>query len=143
VAPDCAFGRNPWRLRDRAVAAAVGLAPSDTAQAACLGDAGAPAFGDCRRQAPQATSDFNRSGVSTGTINRRAQSMITVDEVHDFADRWSHAIAKGASAADQAAFFPILTRGSMWSERHDVQLEEHHRLHTQWINEATNSATST
>ena len=24
------------------------LAPSDTAQAACLGDAGAPAFGDCK-----------------------------------------------------------------------------------------------
>ena len=24
------------------------LAPSDTAQAACIGDAGAPAFGDCK-----------------------------------------------------------------------------------------------
>jgi hypothetical protein len=34
------------------------LAPSDTAQAACIGDAGAPAFGDCEVFVePGATSD--------------------------------------------------------------------------------------
>jgi hypothetical protein len=34
------------------------LAPSDTAQAACLGDAGAPAFGDCKVSIePSAISD--------------------------------------------------------------------------------------
>lgn len=34
------------------------LAPSDTAQAACIGDAGAPAFGDCKVFVePDAASD--------------------------------------------------------------------------------------
>jgi hypothetical protein len=34
------------------------LAPSDTTQAACIGDAGAPAFGDCKVFVePGATSD--------------------------------------------------------------------------------------
>jgi hypothetical protein len=41
--------------------------------------------------------------------------MITVNEVHDFGDRWFGAIMRGASAAEQAVFSSTLTRGSMCS----------------------------
>jgi hypothetical protein len=62
--------------------------------------------------------------------------MITVNEVHDFGDRWFDAIMRGASAAEQAVFFldPHARIYVLWNGM-TFSLEEHHRLHTQWINE--------
>lgn len=63
-------------------------------------------------------------------------SMITLDEVLDFAGRWFDTVMNGGSAADQAAFFLdprsriyVLENGATFG------FEEHFRLHAQWINE--------
>jgi hypothetical protein len=65
-----------------------------------------------------------------------AQSMITVDEVLDFGNRWFDTVMNGGSAADQAAFFLdthsriyVLENGTTFN------FEEHHKLHAQWIKE--------
>ena len=62
--------------------------------------------------------------------------MITLDEVHDLANRWFDTVANRGSAADQAAFFLdphsriyVLANGVTFG------FEEHQKLHTQWINE--------
>jgi hypothetical protein len=62
--------------------------------------------------------------------------MITLDEVHDLANRWFDTVARGGSAADQAAFFLdphariyVLANGVTFG------FEEHQKLHTRWINE--------
>ena len=62
--------------------------------------------------------------------------MITLDEVHDFANRWFDTVASGGSAADQAAFFLdphariyVLANGVTFG------FVEHQKLHTRWINE--------
>jgi hypothetical protein len=62
--------------------------------------------------------------------------MITVEDVRDFGDRWFETVERGGSAEDQAAFFRdrhariyVVWNGVTFS------LEEHAKLHTQWINE--------
>ena len=62
--------------------------------------------------------------------------MITVEDVREFGHRWFDTVGRGGSAEDQAAFFLdkhariyIVWNGVTFS------LEEHHKLHTQWINE--------
>ena len=62
--------------------------------------------------------------------------MITLDEVHDLANRWFDTVAAGGPAADQAAFFLdpnsriyVLANGATFG------FEEHQKLHAQWINE--------
>jgi hypothetical protein len=68
--------------------------------------------------------------------NSEAQSMITLDEVHEFGDRWFNTVMNGGSAGDQAAFF--LDRHSriyvLWNGT-SIDFEEHQNLHAQWINE--------
>lgn len=63
--------------------------------------------------------------------------MITVDDVRDFGNRWFDTVGNGGSAADQAAFFldPHARIHVVWNGT-TFDFEEHHRLHTQWINEA-------
>jgi hypothetical protein len=62
--------------------------------------------------------------------------MITLDEVHAFANRWFGTVANGGSAADQAAFF-IDPHARIYVLANGVTFgfEDHQRLHTQWINE--------
>jgi hypothetical protein len=62
--------------------------------------------------------------------------MITVEDVRNFGSRWFDTVMSGGSAADQAAFFRdphsriyVLSNGATFD------FEEHHKLHTQWINE--------
>jgi hypothetical protein len=62
--------------------------------------------------------------------------MITVEDVREFGHRWFDTVGRGGSAEDQAALFLdkhariyIVWNGVTFS------LEEHHKLHTQWINE--------
>ena len=68
--------------------------------------------------------------------NSEAQSMITLDEVHDFGSRWFNTVMNGGSAGDQAAFF--LDRHSriyvLWNGS-SIDFDEHRKLHDQWINE--------
>ena len=63
--------------------------------------------------------------------------MITEDDVRDFGRRWFDTVGSGGSAADQAAFFldPHARIHVVWNGM-TFDFEEHHRLHTQWINEA-------
>jgi hypothetical protein len=62
--------------------------------------------------------------------------MITLEDVHEFGHRWFDTVGRGGSAEDQAAFFLdkhariyIVWNGVTFS------LEEHHKLHAQWIDE--------
>ena len=62
--------------------------------------------------------------------------MITVDEVHDFGERWFNTVMNGGSAADQAAFFlDTPSRIYVLSNGTTFNFEEHQKLHAQWINE--------
>src|SRR6476620_4608529 len=62
--------------------------------------------------------------------------MITQDEVQDFGTRFFNAVASGASAAEQAQFFldPHARIYIAWNGA-TISLEDHERLHAQWINE--------
>ena len=70
------------------------------------------------------------------TRSNEAQSMITMDEVHDLGNRWFNTVMNGGSAADQAAFFlDPRSRIYVLSNGMTFNFEEHHKLHAQWINE--------
>lgn len=62
--------------------------------------------------------------------------MITLDEVQDFGTNWFNAVASGASAAEQAQFFldPHARIYVVWNGA-TINLEDHEKLHGQWINE--------
>jgi len=78
---------------------------------------------------------LDRTSFLLSKLTLEAQSMITVDEVHDFGNRWFNTVMNGGSAADQAAFF--LDRHSriyVLLNRTTFSFEEHHKLHSQWIN---------
>jgi hypothetical protein len=62
--------------------------------------------------------------------------MITVDEVRELGRRFFDAVASGASAAEQAQFFldPHARIYIAWNGA-TISLEDHERLHAQWINE--------
>jgi len=62
--------------------------------------------------------------------------MITLDEVQDFGTTWFNAVARGASAAEQAQFFfdPHARIYVVWNGA-TISLEDHEKLHAQWINE--------
>ena len=62
--------------------------------------------------------------------------MITLDDVQDFGTSWFNAVAAGASAAEQAQFFfhPHARIYVIWNGA-TVSLEDHEKLHAQWINE--------
>jgi hypothetical protein len=74
--------------------------------------------------------------IATIRDAKEARPMITADEVREFGKRWFDTVMSGGSAADQAAFFldphariHVLGNGVTFN------FEEHHRLHTQWVNE--------
>jgi hypothetical protein len=62
--------------------------------------------------------------------------MITLDDVQDFGTSWFNAVATGASAAEQAQFFfhPHARIYVIWNGA-TISLEDHEKLHAQWINE--------
>ena len=62
--------------------------------------------------------------------------MITVKDVIDFGNRWFDTVANGGSAQEQAAFFrdPHALIYVIWGGV-TFSLEQHYKLHTQWINE--------
>jgi hypothetical protein len=62
--------------------------------------------------------------------------MITRDEIRDFGASWFNAVAKGASAAEQAQFFldPHARIYIVWNGA-TLNLQDHEKLHAQWINE--------
>ncbi len=62
--------------------------------------------------------------------------MITVGEMRDFGGRWFDAVARGATAAEQAQFFldPHARIYVVWNGV-TISLAEHEKLHAQWINE--------
>ena len=62
--------------------------------------------------------------------------MITVDDVRDFGTSFFDAVANGASAAEQAQFFldPHARIYIAWNGA-TISLDDHERLHAQWINE--------
>src|SRR4029078_4277612 len=62
--------------------------------------------------------------------------MITLDDVQDFGTSWFNAVTTGASAAEQAQFFfhPHARIYVIWNGA-TISLEDHEKLHAQWINE--------
>ena len=62
--------------------------------------------------------------------------MITIGDVRDFGASWFDAVASGASAAEQAQFFldPQARIYVVWNGV-TINLEDHEKLHAQWINE--------
>ena len=62
--------------------------------------------------------------------------MITLVDVQDFGTSWFNAVATGASAAEQAQFFfhPHARIYVIWNGA-TISLEDHEKLHAQWINE--------
>ena len=62
--------------------------------------------------------------------------MITIGEMRDFGASWFNAVAKGATAAEQAQFFldPQARIYVVWNGV-TISLEDHEKLHAQWINE--------
>ena len=62
--------------------------------------------------------------------------MITLDEIREFGARWFDAVANGATAAEQAQFFldPHARIYIVWNGA-TLTLEDHERLHAQWIDE--------
>ena len=62
--------------------------------------------------------------------------MITLDDVREFGASWFDAVAGGASAAEQAQFFlnPHARIYVVWNGA-TISLEDHEKLHAQWINE--------
>jgi hypothetical protein len=62
--------------------------------------------------------------------------MITLDEIRDFGMSFFNAVANGATAAEQAQFFldPHARIYIVWNGA-TISLEEHEKLHAQWINE--------
>ena len=62
--------------------------------------------------------------------------MITLGEVREFGTRFFDAVAGGASAAEQAQFFldPHARIYIAWNGA-TISLDDHERLHAQWINE--------
>ena len=62
--------------------------------------------------------------------------MITVGDVRDFGASWFDAVARGATAAEQAQFFldPHALIYVVWNGA-TIGLKDHEKLHAQWINE--------
>ena len=62
--------------------------------------------------------------------------MISVGEMREFGAGWFDAVARGATAAEQAQFFldPNARIYVVWNGV-TISLAEHEKLHAQWINE--------
>ena len=62
--------------------------------------------------------------------------MISVGEMREFGAGWFDAVARGATAAEQAQFFldPHARIYVVWNGV-AISLAEHEKLHAQWINE--------
>ena len=62
--------------------------------------------------------------------------MITLDEVLNHGMTWFECVMRGGSPAEQAAFFlHPHARIFIVSSGVTIDLDEHHKLHTQWVNE--------
>lgn len=75
---------------------------------------------------------------ATGDDSGGATAMgITLKEVLDHGERWFNTVTRGGSAAAQAAFFrDPHARIYVMASGVAIGLEDHHKLHAQWINES-------